>query len=388
MTGSDRRDDPEWPIGSDDPEKPASREDDRALRFGGEHERHVRHENVRSSNRRTREEPHREAVERVPDRRGINPVLLALGGLVLLLLLAWLLLGKGNPNQDKLTNQASRSSISAASAPEKLCASNATYDSIKRELFRRAAQVRGNNAAAYDQIANSAALRMQNPVMVSEDSATGAVNCSGSLSLDLPPGLVVVGGRTSLAADVDYTVQQAADGSGNVVLLKNADSVITPLATLVRTAAPPPPVDQVAPPQPPAEVAPPQGINTGQEGAPVQPSAPQPRPGAAPVPSPAAPRTAPASARPSFSCAKARTRSEVVICSDAGLAALDRRMAVEYSRAAAVAAPDQRALLRDTAHRFYAYRDRCPNSQCIATAYSDRMREMRDIIEGRWQPSP
>ena len=45
-------------------------------------------------------------------------------------------------------------------------------------------------------------------------SKTGAVSCSGSLSLDLPPGVGVVGGRRTLSADVDYVVQQAADGSG------------------------------------------------------------------------------------------------------------------------------------------------------------------------------
>ena len=77
--------------------------------------------------------------------------------------------------------------------------------------------------------------------MESQDSATGAVNCSGSLSLDLPPGVAVVGGRRTLTADVDYTVQPAADGSGNVVLLRNADAIVAPLATLARVSQPQPP---------------------------------------------------------------------------------------------------------------------------------------------------
>ena len=41
--------------------------------------------------------------------------------------------------------------------------------------------------------------------MESQDGATGAINCSGSLSLDLPPGVAVVGGRRTLMSDVDYT---------------------------------------------------------------------------------------------------------------------------------------------------------------------------------------
>ena len=74
--------------------------------------------------------------------------------------------------------------------------------------------------------------------MESQDSATGAINCSGSLSLDLPPGVAVVGGRRTLTSDVDYTVQPAADGSGDVVLLRNADAIVAPLATLARVAEP------------------------------------------------------------------------------------------------------------------------------------------------------
>jgi hypothetical protein len=173
-------------------------------------------------------------------------------------------------------------------------------------------------------------------------------------------------------SDVDYTVQPAADGSGNVVLLRNADAIITPLATLARVGQPAPApaapteTNSVAPEQPSGE-------------APPQPSAPTPPP-AQPPPS------RPSGARASFDCADARTRGEIAVCSDAGLATLDRTMAAQYARAVSMASPEQRAVLRDTAHRFYAYRDRCPNNACIGDAYVGRMREIRDIMEGRWQP--
>src|SRR5690349_16565652 len=74
-------------------------------------------------------------------RRGFNPVLIAFGGLLLLLILLWLFTGNRNPDQDKLTGQGS----SVAANPEKLCASSATYDLIKRDLFKRAAQLRGSD---------------------------------------------------------------------------------------------------------------------------------------------------------------------------------------------------------------------------------------------------
>jgi len=61
-------------------------------------------------------------------------------------------------------------------------------------------------------------------------------------------------------------------------------------------------------------------------------------------------------------------------------------MATQYRRAVAAGDPEQRSTLQSTRDRFLAYRDRCPNRQCIADAYTGRMREIRDIMEGRWQP--
>jgi uncharacterized protein len=74
----------------------------------------------------------------------------------------------------------------------------------------------------------------------------------------------------------------------------------------------------------------------------------------------------------------------MAVCADAGLAALDRNMATEYGRAFGVSSPEQQDLLRETERRFFAYRDRCPNRKCIADAYVGRIREIRDIVEGRW----
>lgn len=298
-----------------------------------------------------------------------------IGGLIVLALLIAYFATHRNADQDKLTgNQPGQTA--QAPEPEKLCASKQTYDLIKRELFRRAAQLRGSDQNAFDQLSAYAVVRMENPVMESEDNATHAVNCSGSLSLDLPPGVAVVGGRHTLTSDVDYTIQPAADGSGNVVLLRNADAVIAPLATLAR-------VNQPAAPAP-APVAPATPPTNGAVTEPAQP-APQ-----APAPQQSPPRgetpAAPSGAHPSFDCGKARTKGEIAVCSDAGLAALDRNMAAQYGRATGQATPEQRALLRRTRDRFLAYRDRCPNRSCIGDAYVGRMREIRDIMEGRWTP--
>jgi hypothetical protein len=296
-----------------------------------------------------------------------------IGALVLLVvLIAYLAIG-GNPDEDKLTrNQLSQNqSEASAPSPEKLCASHQTYDLIRRELFRRAAELRGRDQAAYDSLSGYALLRMENPVMESEDAQTGAVNCAASMALDLPPGVAAVGGRKTLRSDIDYTVQQAADGSGTVVELRNADSIISQLATLSRIgnySGVPSTMDvanQVASNEPTL----------------TMPATPQePAKGAAP------PQNQAAEQGPSFSCARPKSRAEAAICGDEGLSSLDRDVAWQFGRALADATPEQRGQLESSRNRFLAYRDRCPDRRCMAQAYIGRLREIRDIVKGRWQP--
>ena len=310
-------------------------------------------------------EPERERGVHKPVRRLNGTVIALIAGLVLLVLLVAYFASRGNGDQDKLTN--AEVSSGTVQSRDKLCASSATYNLIKRELFSRAAQLRGSDRAAYDRLSSVAVVRMENPVMESEDSSTGAVNCSGSLSLDLPPGVAVVGGRRSLMSDVDYTVQPAADGSGNVVLLRNADSIITPLATLARVGQPSKPEttspeeNGVTPEQPEVNVEASESANKE-----------------------VGPQTS-TPGRPSYDCGDARSKGEIAVCSDSGLSALDVNMATQYRRALSSASPEQRALLQSTRDRFLGYRDRCPNRQCIADSYVGRMREIRDIMEGRWK---
>jgi uncharacterized protein YecT (DUF1311 family) len=335
MNGRNRP--PEWPVGSnresgDEPE--TRRRDTEVVRTGG--------------------------------RSGLSWTTIALiGGLILLIIVIGYFATRGNADQDKLTgSETATENDDSASDPSKLCASKGTYESIKHDLFRRAAEVRGSDQAAFDTLSNYASLRMEHPVMESQDQSTGAVNCSGSLSLDLPPGVAIVGARRTLTADVDYTVQPAADGSGNVVLLRNADAIITPLATLTMVAEP---QAQRATEEPQREVVQENVAASESANKAVGPDTDYP-------------------GRPSFDCSDARTKGEIAVCSDSGLSALDVNMATQYRRALSSASPEERAILQRTRDRFLAYRDRCPNRSCIADAYVGRMKEIRDIMEGRWQP--
>jgi hypothetical protein len=294
----------------------------------------------------------------VTDRDGeggsrTNLILIAFGGVLILLGAIWYFTGDRNSDQDRLSNPQIEQTAEADHAAR--CSSEATYDLIKRELIRRAAEARGADQAELAELAGAAVLRVENPVLESENKDAGALNCSGTLSLDLPPGVATSDGRRALMADVDYTIE-----AGGNVSLRNAESIIASLTTLTRVEEPPPTpeVNEVAPGT--------EGNAAASVSANVQPGP-----------------TSNSQGRPSFDCARAETPGEIAVCSDSGLAALDVNMTTQYRRALTTASPAQTRLLQTTRDRFLGYRDRCPNRQCIANAYLGRMREIRDIMEGR-----
>ena len=312
--------------------------------------------------------------------RRITPIaaVLAIAGLIILILAIMLVRARGEPAKDINGN---RNAV-AQDKTQQRCASQRTSDRIKDELFRRAVEVRGSGRTPFDRLSSYASVRMERPLLTDHDPDLGTVRCSGRLSLDLPPGVAVVRGRRTLSADIDYVLQPAADGSGDVVMLEGADAIVVPLATLAKTGSGP----ALQSPQI-AETLPRQGVDGfAQPAAPPEvapaPTAPPAQPQATRQAPPVA-RVAPSSARPSFNCRYARTRGEIAVCSDSRLAALDRQMAAQYYRAISTGDARQRQLLTRTRDEFLRYRDRCPSENCIAEAYRGRMREISEIAERR-----
>ena len=289
---------------------------------------------------------------------------IALGALILLIV-GMMVVGNRSSDDDRLTNEGR----AAQENPEQRCASQATYNLIKRDLFRQASTLRGSGQAAFDSIAASSSIRVEAPLLRDDNASSGSVTCNATVTIDLPPGLAVTGGRKTLSADVLYTVEPAADSSGNVVTLTNAEEIVTPLATLGRIAA-----VQTDPLS--------SAVN---EVAPVDPLAPVVEPAPA-TGEPIGRELATANAQPSFNCANARSPGEVAICNDPGLAALDRQMAARFGSALSDADPEQRALLTRTRDSFLRYRDQCDSNSCIADTYRGRMQEIRDIMTGNWTP--
>lgn len=281
-----------------------------------------------------------------------------LGGFAALLLIVLFFVGQRSGDQDRLGDDASLTSAEQSEAA-KGCKGRAVLAGLKSALFERALQIRAKDEAAYRQIAAVAVVRMENEAL--EDESSDGLACTASVAIDLPPGIVASGGRRNLMGDVDYTV--ASDGRG--VALRNSPNLAQALAELSRSSG--------------AITAP---LNDPDLGA--APDAVVPGEVVAPPPAPSPPPTV--SARPSFDCARARTRGEQAVCGDPGLASLDRQMAAQFGRAISGTTPDRQAILRQTRDRFLSYRDNCPNNQCIADAYTGRMREISDILAGRWQP--
>ena len=90
-----------------------------------------------------------------------------------------------------------------------------------------------------------------------------------------------------------------------------------------------------------------------------------------------------AAANPSFDCRGAQTTGERLVCANNRLASLDRAMFSLYRAAFGDGNNSTRDRLRRTRERFVAWRDRCANENCLASAYQGRMDEIRDIMSNR-----
>jgi uncharacterized protein YecT (DUF1311 family) len=279
--------------------------------------------------------------------------LLVLSGL-LLIGLVFLFTRGGDAGEDRLSNGQATANV-AVEDPEAKCAEAGNFDRIKRELFKRAAATRPDDAAAFEKLAGSAVLRAETPILRGYNQQADNASCSAYVTLDLPPGVAIPGGGRSLSAEIGYIIQ------AGTLTLADVEAIVGPLATLTTEGAAPEDGLEQAP--------------TGDELAALPESAAKPVGAATGYPG-----------RPSFNCDDAATRGEIAVCNDAGLSALDVNMAGQYRRAVASASPDQKAILSQTRDRFLAYRDSCQTVGCMREAYTGRMREIRDIMEGRWQP--
>jgi len=84
----------------------------------------------------------------------------------------------------------------------------------------------------------------------------------------------------------------------------------------------------------------------------------------------------------SFDCRKAQTRTEKMICADAGLSALDEHLGRYYAAARVELESAASCLQTDQAQWLKTTRDVCQNEACLKTAYLNRLGELDALQPG------
>jgi len=311
------------------------------------------------------------------------------------------------PKAPGVEERTAKQKLADARRLRQACGSAQTYDRLKALTFDEVDKVRVGASPILDRIAANTTVRMDSPVVKSRDEQLDVTVCSGHLVMALPPGLRdTFDGRALLEADVEYSAQEAVDGSGLVYQMKGAEPIIYRLAALTlpagsgeRLAAAPanvaaapdaaaaaaaaaaePPVPgpdlarvaAAAPTPPPARPAPAEDLDRRSETLP---------PVARDVAAPA--RRTVGAARPSFDCGRVSSRVLTMVCSDPGLAAQDRAMSSAFYAALANGDGRTRSALRQSRDRFLSSRNRCATPACVSQAYADRVDEINAIAAGQ-----
>lgn len=252
-----------------------------------------------------------------------------------------------------------------------LCANPAVPGLIKAEILRRAAGMRGADRTQLERTGAQALLRLDSPASRSE-GGSGAAGCSAGASLDLPPGVVVDGGRTNMNAQLVFGVSQSGE-SVYLAGLSGAGNLVRSLATLGPAPSEPDPIspDEVAEAKPPKTF--PATMPRSVEFRPSRSST--------TVSSRKAAVTKPASAatkQDSSDCGSGW--ADRTICSSSNLTALDRQHGLLYAQSWARADETKRAALIGTRVRFQEKRNACRSEGCLTNAYVARLREISDIM--------
>ena len=118
-----------------------------------------------------------------------------------------------------------------AKRQQSACASSAAYDRLKNLLFDQAIGEGHGDRAKLDSLADYSQARMEDPIVKGWDPTLDITRCRGRFILEIPPGAErAFAGERRLQADIDYTAQAAADGSGLVYQLEGAEPIVTKLA--------------------------------------------------------------------------------------------------------------------------------------------------------------
>ena len=127
------------------------------------------------------------------------------------------------------------------------CASRAANDRVKGAIFDEAIHARNGDRANLDMLADYSQARMEQPMVESRDTVLDLTRCKGRFVLEIPPGAERgLGGQRRLQADINYSAQGAADGTGLVYKVDGAEPIVETLAAFSLSGLayrPPPAID-------------------------------------------------------------------------------------------------------------------------------------------------
>lgn len=228
-----------------------------------------------------------------------------------------------------------------AATPESRCVNVATKDQLKAMAFDAARRLGASNEVKLNDLERQSTAELKMPLLQSHDQTLDRTICSGRLRIDPPVGARSLFGSENLTADITYSIQPAADGSGLVYQVDDFGSIASSIAYADLTRF------------------------TSSESRPIS-AAPAPVP--ADVPAPSKTLT---TGRASFNCGRARTQVERFICADPKLGLMDQQMASLYAdrrRAEPGSGDEQLAWI--------AGRNQCKDTACLYNVYQTRIDEL------------
>lgn len=233
------------------------------------------------------------------------------------------------------TQSADVSETAAQPQPQARCVSTATVAQLKRMAFTAARRLSSSDPVKMNDLEREASAAITMPLLQSHDAELDRTVCTGRLRIDVPVGARSIFGEDELLADITYSMQPAADGSGLVYQVDDFGRIESAIgyADLSR-------------------------FNLSSS-----------RP--VPASPPAAPMPVATRSGASFDCSKARTNVELMICADPDLARMDGRMATLYASARRTqpgAADVQLAWIKA--------RNKCADETCLYQTYADRIESL------------
>lgn len=255
----------------------------------------------------------------------------------------------GNVTGNQIANAPSAPIVPEPPPQSAPCADANTVETVKDILFdgaEKAASV--DNRLVLIQIRPQTTVHIELPLFDGRDNETQKTNCEGRIHIILPYRSGVT--NNDLTQQINYYVQPAADGSGNVVGVSGLNNLqaalafsdLSPWASATKTVSSAQPFES-----PPITATTTTDVD--------------------------APSTAPTTIVPgmptyptSFNCSKARGYAEVTICTDAELAADDIRLSRLY-RAKLIS--DKTGQTKSAGRVAWNARQRCSDRQCLVDWY-------------------